>query len=233
VSCHGFARCSLNAARINDQISLIGATDPRRWAPFAPIQRTVCAQDFGGVRCRRSRPKRCSAPSKRPWLRAWKATRAARRSGRDEDLNVIADRFDLALAWSVFAHMPKMVCKELIAGIGGLLCPGGTFLFTFNEGPEWQGPSEASQRVMTDWPAITSPLSASSPRWCGGFDLMSPDPLLWQIREALGFCFEAPFRLNRSGEDGADRVARVLASFRGHRARARSPRSRCVRPVAP
>src|SRR6266566_9066616 len=29
--------------------------------------------------------------------------------------------------------------------------------------------------------------------------------LLWQISEALGFCLEAPFRLNRSGEDGADR----------------------------
>jgi ADP-heptose:LPS heptosyltransferase len=29
-------------------VSLFGPTDPRRWAPFAPIRRTVCAQDFGG-----------------------------------------------------------------------------------------------------------------------------------------------------------------------------------------
>jgi ADP-heptose:LPS heptosyltransferase len=29
-------------------VSLFGPTDPRRWAPFAPIQRTLRAQDFGG-----------------------------------------------------------------------------------------------------------------------------------------------------------------------------------------
>ncbi len=49
-------------------------------------------------------------------------------------------------------------------------------------------------------------------RWIdtrGAFPISTTMPLslalLWQISEALGFCLEAPFRLNRSGEDGADR----------------------------
>jgi ADP-heptose:LPS heptosyltransferase len=29
-------------------VSLFGPTDPRRWAPFAPLQRTIRAQSFGG-----------------------------------------------------------------------------------------------------------------------------------------------------------------------------------------
>ncbi len=43
------------------------------------------------------------------------------------------------------------------------------------------------------------------PWYQGGFNESGPLALLWQISEALGFCLEAPFRLNRSGEDGADR----------------------------
>ena len=29
-------------------VSLFGPTDPRRWAPFAPLRRTIRAQSFGG-----------------------------------------------------------------------------------------------------------------------------------------------------------------------------------------
>ena len=29
-------------------MALFGPTDPRRWAPFAPLQKTLWAREFGG-----------------------------------------------------------------------------------------------------------------------------------------------------------------------------------------
>jgi len=58
-------------------------------------------------------------------------------------------QFSFVFSWNYFNYLPLGEIKEMLTKVWWLLSPGGTVLFTFNDGDTWRGAENAELNFMT------------------------------------------------------------------------------------